>query len=330
MMNTSRPPALPGVNLGGWLVLEKWMTPSVFEGFSAVNEYELSQISDGVERIKHHRATFIQEDDIKWLAQIGIKLLRLPIGYWAIEDYPPYLSARPQIDWLMDVAKKYNLQVLLDLHAAPGAQNESDHSGSGKPGEMFWYRRKNRLQTTRILQQIASEYGNNPALWGIELLNEPTVKTAWQRLTLWRWTHITSRQLRQTLPPQVRIVASDCYNPSWWSGKIDKNTLDVHHYQCFSKADKAVTDYRYHAELLDEQVQPLQRYAAQQPIIIGEWSATLPPNAMNDDNASTYCQAQLTLPAHADAWFFWSYKTEAPGTWNFRDCYENGWFDGIL
>lgn len=300
------------------------MTPSVFEGFAAQNEYELSQEPGGAECIKKHREIFIQESDIRWLAEVGIKVIRLPIGYWAIEDYPPYLSAKPQIDWLMDTAEKYHLQVLLDLHAAPGAQNESDHSGSGKPGEMFWYRRKNRLQTTRILQQIASEYGNHPAIWGVELLNEPTVKTTWQRRTLWWWTRLTSRQLRRLLPPQVRIVASDCYDPIWWSGRISKNTLDVHHYQCFSKADKAATDYGYHAELLNEQAQPLQRYAAQQPIIIGEWSATLPPNTLSNDNASTYCQAQLTLPAHADAWFFWSYKTESKGTWNFRDCYEQG------
>lgn len=29
---------LRGVNLGGWLVLEKWMTPSLFEGLQAVDE----------------------------------------------------------------------------------------------------------------------------------------------------------------------------------------------------------------------------------------------------------------------------------------------------
>ena len=29
---------LRGVNLGGWLVLEKWMTPSVFEGLQATDE----------------------------------------------------------------------------------------------------------------------------------------------------------------------------------------------------------------------------------------------------------------------------------------------------
>ena len=29
---------LRGVNLGGWLVLEKWMTPSLFEGLAATDE----------------------------------------------------------------------------------------------------------------------------------------------------------------------------------------------------------------------------------------------------------------------------------------------------
>ena len=29
---------LRGVNLGGWLVLEKWITPSLFEGLKATDE----------------------------------------------------------------------------------------------------------------------------------------------------------------------------------------------------------------------------------------------------------------------------------------------------
>ena len=35
---THAPVRLRGVNLGGWLVLEKWMTPSLFEGLSATDE----------------------------------------------------------------------------------------------------------------------------------------------------------------------------------------------------------------------------------------------------------------------------------------------------
>ena len=30
-----------GVNLGNWLVLEKWMSPALFEGTTAEDEYHL-------------------------------------------------------------------------------------------------------------------------------------------------------------------------------------------------------------------------------------------------------------------------------------------------
>ena len=30
-----------GVNLGNWLVLEKWMSPALFEGTTAEDEYNL-------------------------------------------------------------------------------------------------------------------------------------------------------------------------------------------------------------------------------------------------------------------------------------------------
>jgi len=156
MSHHSSSPAMPGVNLGGWLVLERWMTPSVFAGTDATNEYELSQTVDGQARIQQHRQTFIQEADIKWLAQAGIRLLRLPIGYWALDDQPPYLSAKPQIDWLMDMARQYDLQVLLDLHAAPGAQNTSDHSGSGNTGNVQWYRRTNQQKINANPETITS------------------------------------------------------------------------------------------------------------------------------------------------------------------------------
>ena len=80
MSGRSSSPAMPGVNLGGWLVLERWMTPSVFAGTDATNEYELSKTADSQARIQQHRQTFIQEADLKWLAQAGIRLLRLPMA----------------------------------------------------------------------------------------------------------------------------------------------------------------------------------------------------------------------------------------------------------
>ena len=59
------PPVLRGVNLGNWLLLEKWMRPSLFEGTSAKDEYTLCEVLGPAAgaRMLRHRDTFIQEED---------------------------------------------------------------------------------------------------------------------------------------------------------------------------------------------------------------------------------------------------------------------------
>ena len=55
-----------GVNLGNWLVLEKWMSPSLFDGTTAEDEYYLpTQLPKEVyeARIKIHRSEYITERD---------------------------------------------------------------------------------------------------------------------------------------------------------------------------------------------------------------------------------------------------------------------------
>ena len=62
--------ALNGLNLGGWLVIEKWITPSLFSGTNARNEFELSALRQGRARIAEHHEKFITKKD---LSEVGIK-----------------------------------------------------------------------------------------------------------------------------------------------------------------------------------------------------------------------------------------------------------------
>ncbi|HNC70471.1 MAG TPA: glucan 1,3-beta-glucosidase, partial [Pseudomonadales bacterium] len=56
---------LRGVNLGGWLVLEKWMKPSLFEGLEATDEtswcVELGAAAPRL--LRAHWDSFITRDD---------------------------------------------------------------------------------------------------------------------------------------------------------------------------------------------------------------------------------------------------------------------------
>ena len=90
--------ALRGVNLGAWLVLEKWMTPSVFAGVEASDEWGFSQTPGAREKLENHRQTFITESDFAWIKAHGLDAVRLPIGYWTLEENAPYISGAQHVD----------------------------------------------------------------------------------------------------------------------------------------------------------------------------------------------------------------------------------------
>lgn len=115
-----------GVNIGGWLVLEPWITPSIFSQWAdnraVVDEYTYSRTlgKDAARAtLANHWKTFITQDDFNQIAKAGLNHVRIPIGYWAISPVAgdPYVQG--QLDFL-DLAIKWarsaGLKVMIDLH----------------------------------------------------------------------------------------------------------------------------------------------------------------------------------------------------------------------
>ena len=70
---------IKGVNLGNWLVLEKWMSPALFEGTTAEDEYYLPRrlSRESYEsRIRQHRSEYISERDFAAIRRIGLNAVR--------------------------------------------------------------------------------------------------------------------------------------------------------------------------------------------------------------------------------------------------------------
>ncbi len=59
---------MQGVNIGGWLVLEKWITPSLFTDTEAQDEYTFCQkySKRAYEIIQQHRNSFITQRESGW------------------------------------------------------------------------------------------------------------------------------------------------------------------------------------------------------------------------------------------------------------------------
>lgn len=325
--------ALRGVNLGGWLILEKWMTPSVFAGTDAEDEYSLSGVPGGQLRVEKHRERFITEADFEWLASHNIDLIRIPFGYWLFVEEAPYVGGVERLDWAMEMAEKHNLKVLLDVHALPGSQNGNDHSG--RAGDAAWFDdNKHRQQSLEVCLEVAERYKDSPALWGLEVINEP--KFGWRaQYTLRRYYGQTYRRLMQILPDHIYIVFSDAFRPwllagALWDNRRQRVAMDVHWYSSGLNWERFGSVEEYY-QIVRRRKWLLKLFGRPHPVIVGEWSAMLDGAAALKHKGQTLHEAeavhlreQLAVYQYALAHIYWSYKTEHSGAWSYRYLAEKG------
>ena len=327
---------LRGVNLGAWLVLEKWMVPDVYRDTDASDEYGLCLAlgNQARSRLDEHRETFITEEDFRWIRNCGLNAVRLPVGYWALEAPKPFVPAVDYVDFALEQAQRNGLKVILDLHGAPGSQNGWDHSGRG--GEIGWHKDPNNIkETIRVLGTFAEKYGKHSALYGIEMLNEPhfTIPIP----TLKEFYESAYSEIRKHTGPEVAVVFHDSFRAMAWQDfmkqpRYSNVIIDTHLYQEFSQDDVARNAQEQLIFALNRKGTLEQMQRDELPTFVGEWSLALPyPSTRH----LSHFQAELVTSAYADSqllcfentrgWFFWSYKMEAEGAWNFRYCVERGW-----
>lgn len=166
---------IKGVNFGNWLVLEKWMSPELFDGIDAEDEVWMNRVMDQAEKealLKKHRDTYITEKDVKQVAEWGLNLIRLPVPFFVFGDREPYVGCIEYVDKVFDWAEKYGVQILVDLHTVPGSQNGYDNGGI--TGVCKWCKNSEEVEfTLTVLERLAERYGIRSGLYGIEVLNEP-------------------------------------------------------------------------------------------------------------------------------------------------------------
>ena len=204
--------ATVGVNIGGWLVLEPWITPSLFYRFLGktksdgvgIDTYTFCSALGAEEANKVLRAhwdAWVTEDHIKQLADREVEIVRLPIGDWTLRQYESYqdctTGADEKVQWLLDTADKYGIKVLLDVHGVKDSQNGFDNSGKSVPftwidennfthangygewmgpwnGSSYDYIKQENIDwAVETIDMLVDKWGKHPALFAIEPVNEP-------------------------------------------------------------------------------------------------------------------------------------------------------------
>lgn len=279
-----------GVNLGGWLSLEPFITASLFEGDGTPDEWSLCKKlgkEKAAEVLEKHYATFITEADFKAIADAGLDHLRIPFSYWAVEvfDDDAYLF---RVSWRyllrgIEWARKYGLRIKLDLHGMPGSQNGWNHSGrSSAINWMVGPNGKQNLQrTTEIHNRLSKffaqdRYKNIIAFYGIG--NEPAITLPMDELASWTAEVFKVVQGNGLLAPQV--FSDSMRGLPTWNGKLpgyDQSlVLDTHQYAIFDNGllglkhtEKVALACNAWSGLISSSMNPATGHG---PTMVGEWS----------------------------------------------------------
>lgn len=171
---------LRGIGLGGWLVPEGYMLHT--SGFANSPTEIRNKIFALIGQANTdsfftlYRQNYVARKDIEQLAQWGFNSVRLPMHYGLLtpKDQPGVYSEQgfALIDSLLSWCEANHLYLILDLHCAPGGQNEANISDyiSGEPA--LWESVDNQNRTIALWKKIAERYANKKWIGGYDLLNE--------------------------------------------------------------------------------------------------------------------------------------------------------------
>ncbi|KAJ4377549.1 hypothetical protein N0V83_000374 [Neocucurbitaria cava] len=241
-----------GVNVGGWLNLEPFITPSFFENFGSkdgvVDEWTLLTKlgpTKAKDTMEEHYSSFITKQSFADIRAAGIDHVRFPFGYWIVQTYDgdPYIS---QISWRyllrgIEYCRQNGLRVNLDLHGAPGSQNGWNHSG--RQGVIGWLNGTdgdtNAQRTLDIHHKLSvffaqKRYQNVVTMYG--LVNEPrNVELDTAKVVAWSQKAID--QIRSDGIKGIIVFGDGFMGLDNWQGKLQGNDnllLDVHQYVIFN------------------------------------------------------------------------------------------------
>ncbi|GAA6061970.1 hypothetical protein JCM10212_005214 [Sporobolomyces blumeae] len=255
-----------GVNLGGWLVLEPWITPSLFLASgqeSIVDEYTFCQglgKAEAARRLKKHWDTWIVEKDFAEIASLGLNHVRIPIGFWAfdVRAGEPYVSGQwPYLLKAIRWAQKYGVKVMVDVHGAPGSQNGFDNSG--RRGSVLWHtQQENVNRTLDVVSKLAKEFAKPKyasTVTVLQALNEPAGFVSPDVVKVYRQFAYDSygrvRYPTGSHPSDVVLSLHDAFQPlSVWSKSFPSPqfsgvALSDHPYFVFNEPDLRLTDQQH-------------------------------------------------------------------------------------
>ncbi|SCV03840.1 LAME_0H13652g1_1 [Lachancea meyersii CBS 8951] len=347
-----------GVNFGSLFVQESYIYHSLFSEGGG-NEHDAiaalvakSSTEDVAKKLQEHYASYVTDQDWQWLQNdAGVTAIRLPIGYWHVDNgrfvtsdmkfqdlKSVYEAAQPwdAVHRIVQKAAEHNIGVLIDIHGVPGGANSDDHSGESNGGQVKFFSTREFVSSVVddmvpfIVQDICQ---TNENVIGLQVINEAAFSdSAKHEKKFYSKVIDAVRSVDDNLP----VVISDGWWPSQWAEWLEGNNLtnsvviDSHVYRCFSDSDKSKTA----GQITEELPQSVNLANDKADYVVGEFSCVLDGQTWDKTKESReecvrkygQTQTQVFQDKASWGWFFWTFKFQEGdgGEWGFQPMISSG------
>ena len=185
----------------------------------------MSQCDYSLDRLDN----FITEKDFAAIASWGADHVRLPVDYDVAELMDDGII---RIRKAVDAAKRNGLNVMLDLHKAPGYSFDAGEQESG-----FFEKREDQERFFRLWENLAKEFGGDYESVAFDLLNEITDASY---LPVWKKIAAECvERIRGFAPDTVIVIGSYDYNDVRAVKDLDapQDALVAYSFHCYEPHD---------------------------------------------------------------------------------------------
>ncbi len=327
---------LKGVSLGGWLVLEDHMSGIPYIEHKIRERFDAILGENGQAFFKEWQESYIGEKDFEYLHSLGMNFIRLPFNYRMLED-----GMNPGVykeegfkvfDYVIELAKKYDMFVLLDLHAAPGCQAVDWNVDCILPEALFWKEKDFQTRTINLWKEIAKRYKNEPTVMGYELLGEPVAPSPMNQddKLVQDFYHDIVPALRKVDPNHIFVLVANGWGKNTASLTDDVFALDAqmipspHYYPYESIPYSDLVEYPCdfaNREILKENIDIRADVARiQRPTLFAEFGIGY--NSVATEEIFKLTEEQLDIfNSEGFHWAIWCYKDI--GSFGFVNPEEN-------
>jgi hypothetical protein len=212
-----KPVQLRGMSLGGWLVQEGYILQMPGYGSPSSIRASIQDLvgPDNTDRFfDRYTSRFVAEQDIAQIARWGLNSVRVPFNYRLVFDPVSQSFLQSGFDLLQRLSgwcRKYGIYLVLDMHCAPGGQNNGNISDSDGVLARLWTDTSNQDLTVRIWAEIARRFVHDPYVLGYDLLNEPVLPQGYSNAPLRSLYERLATEIRKWDPHHILFIEGNWY-----------------------------------------------------------------------------------------------------------------------